>query len=150
MKIALFPGSFDPFTKGHEEIVNRALSIFDQVVVAIGIHHEKKSCSPIEERIKAIENCFPGKNVKIIQYDGLTGELCQKMGIQFIVRGVRNSTDYEYERSIAITNQQLFGVETLFLMSDPQFSHISSTIVRDLIKHGGDISSMVPNSSLKK
>jgi pantetheine-phosphate adenylyltransferase len=150
MKIAVFPGSFDPLTKGHEEIINRALPLFDKVIIAIGTHPYKSGLFSIEERISFIENCFKDHPIEVRHYIGLTGDFCNQVGAQFIIRGLRNSLDFEYEKDIAHTNKILFNIDTLFFIADQATSHISSSIVRDIYKHGGDISKLVPQSVISK
>lgn len=150
MKIAVFPGSFDPLTKGHEEIIKRALPLFDKVIIAIGTHPDKTGLFPIEERKSFIENCFKHDPIEVRHYFGLTGDFCKEVGAKFIIRGLRNSLDFEYEKDIAHTNKILFDIDTLFLIADQTTSHISSSIVRDIYKHGGDISKLVPYSVISK
>lgn len=150
MKIAVFPGSFDPLTKGHEEIIKRAIPLFDKVIIAIGTHHDKRSLFSIEERKQFIENCFKNQPIEVKDYTGLTGSFCKEVGAKIIIRGLRNSFDFEYEKEIAHTNKLLFNVDTLFLISDQKTSFISSSIVRDIFKHGGDISQLVPKSVIIK
>jgi pantetheine-phosphate adenylyltransferase len=150
MKIAVFPGSFDPLTKGHVEIIKRALPLFDKVIVAIGIHHEKKGLFSIEERSCFIQNCFINQHIEVHSYVGLTGDFCKLVGAKYIIRGLRNSLDFEYEKDIAHNNKILFDIDTIFLISEPSTSHISSTIVREIYQYGGDISHLVPNSVISK
>lgn len=150
MRIAVFPGSFDPLTKGHEEIIKRAIPLFDKVIIAIGTHHDKSGLFSIEERKSFIKHCFNNDSIEVHHYAGLTGDFCKQVGAKFIIRGLRNGIDFEYEKDIAHTNKILFDIDTLFLIADPSTSHISSTIVRDIFKHGGDISQLVPNSVISK
>lgn len=150
MRIAVFPGSFDPITKGHEEIIKRALPLFDKVIIAIGIHHEKPGLFSYEDRKSFITQCFNNLPIEVYHYSGLTGDFCKQVGAKFIIRGLRNGIDFEYEKEMANTHKILFDIDTLFLISDPSTSHISSTIVRDIFKHGGDISKLVPNSVISK
>ena len=146
MKRAIFPGSFDPFTKGHYSIVMRALPLFDHIVIAIGQNSEKSSMTPVEERIAGLERLF-GKESKIsvLKYSGLTMDFCKAQNAQFIVRGLRNGQDFNYEQSIAQTNLKLGAVETIFLSAEPHLSHLSSTIARDIAKYGGDIQTFLPD-----
>lgn len=144
---ALFPGSFDPFTAGHLNILKRALTIFDEVVVAIGINIDKKGFFSPEKKIEIIRQATAGiDGVRIIKYDNLTVDICRELGIRHIVRGVRNMIDFETERSIADANRRLAPeIETVIIPTSQEFAHISSTAVRDLIKHDGDTSMFVPD-----
>jgi len=145
MKVAVFPGSFDPITKGHVDIIHRALPLFDKIIIAIGIHHEKQPFFNLETRKNHIAQVFNDPKIEIDSYTGLTGKYCIEKQAQFIIRGIRNSIDFEYEKDIAQNNAQLFGIETVFLMSKPEFSHISSTIVRDLLKNNGSVQHLIPD-----
>jgi pantetheine-phosphate adenylyltransferase len=146
IKRALFPGSFDPFTKGHEAVVHKALELFDEVVIGIGINSSKASLFTLENRIKHIRSLFPDeKKIQIETYQKLTVDFCKDINAQFIVRGLRDSKDFEYERSIAHMNQVLSGIETVFFLTDQQFAAVNSTIVREIFKNGGDISHFVTN-----
>ncbi len=145
MKIAVFPGSFDPITKGHEDVINRALPLFDKIIIAIGLHHEKNGFFPIEDRISFINQCFQNPKIDVHTYSGLTGNFCIENNAKFILRGIRNGIDFEYEKDMAQNNKKIFQIDTLFFISTPELSFISSTIVRDLLKHNGDISSLVPH-----
>lgn len=149
MKTAVFAGSFDPITKGHEDVVLQALKVFDEIIIAIGVNIDKKYAFPIEKRIKMIENTFAEcPNVKVVSYDGLTVDLCKKMNAGFIIRGLRNTTDFEYESVIAEANKKLNpDVETVFFLADPALRCVSSTVVRDLIRHGADLSDFIPEKS---
>ena len=143
---ALFPGSFDPFTAGHLNILKRALTMFDEVVVAIGINIDKRSFFPLEKKIEIIRQATAGlEGVSIINYDSLTIDACRSLGIKHIVRGVRNMIDFETERSIADANRRLApDIETVIIPTAQEYAHISSTAVRDLLKHGGDTSLFLP------
>lgn len=146
-KIAVFPGSFSPFTLGHKSVVDSALSLFDKVIIAIGNNSEKNEYFSIEERLEWI-NAVYGSNPKIEveRYEGLTVNLCKKVSANFIVRGLRDSHDFKFEKNIAQMNKELNSdIETIFIITPPKFSHISSTILRDIIKNGGDISEFIPN-----
>ena len=144
--VALFPGSFDPFTAGHLNILKRALTMFDEVVVAVGINQDKRGFFTMEKRLDIIRQATAGlSGVSIIQYDNLTIDTCRQLGIRHIVRGVRNMIDFETERSIADANRRLAPeVETLIIPTAQEFAHISSSAVRDILKHGGDYSAFIP------
>ena len=147
MKKALFPGSFDPITLGHYDIICRATALFDEIVVAVGENADKRYTFTTEERMAFIEKAFAGnEKVKVVSYQGLTVNFCKKLDIPFILRGLRNPADFEFERAIAHTNRDLAGVETLFLLTAVQTSHISSSIVRDVIRNRGDYTLLVPES----
>lgn len=146
MKIAVFPGSFDPLTKGHEDVIIRALPLFDKIIIAIGLHHEKNSFFPVEKRISFINQCFQNPKIEVQTYTGLTGDFCIQNDAEYILRGIRNGIDFEYEKDMAQNNKKIFNIDTLFFISKPELSYISSTIVRDLLKHNGDISSLIPNN----
>lgn len=145
-KIALFAGSFDPITLGHCDIIYRSIHFFDEVIVAIGSNSNKKYLFTEEERLNQLKKVFSGiPQIRVMPYSGLTVDFAKKMEVDYLIRGLRNSNDFLYEQSIAQTNFQISGIDTFFLITQPQFSHISSSIVRDLIQNGGDISSLVPN-----
>lgn len=146
MKVAVFPGSFDPLTFGHIDIINRGSLLFDEVIVAIGINTQKNYLYPLEKRIAFIEAAFKNnKSISVDCYEGLTIDFCKKRGAQYLLRGLRTGIDFEYEKSIADANKSLSGIETISLFSAPQFAFISSTIVRDIIMHGGDLSKFTPS-----
>lgn len=148
MKIALFPGSFDPITKGHESIVRRALPLFDKIVIAVGINVEKRYFFPIEKRVSWIKSVFAGQNkVEVITYEGLTVELCRKLNLHYILRGLRTSADFEFERSIGQMNKKMMPeLETVFFLTTPEYTALNSSIVRDIIRNGGDASQFVPDA----
>jgi len=149
MKRGVFPGSFDPFTKGHEVVVHKALELFDEVVIAVGVNSSKTSMFSLEKRIAHIQSQFSStKKVKIEVFQKLTVEFCKDVDAQFIIRGLRDSKDFQYERSIAHMNHSLSGIETVFFLTDPEFSAINSTIVREIYKNGGAIDKFVTNSEL--
>lgn len=143
--IALFPGSFDPFTAGHLNILKRALTMFDEVVVAVGINQDKRGFYDNDQKIDIINQATKGlSGVRVVQYDGLTVDICRELGIRHIVRGVRNMIDFDNERSFADTNRRLAPeIETIIIPTAQEFAHISSSAVRDLIKHDGDTSLFV-------
>jgi pantetheine-phosphate adenylyltransferase len=146
-KTALFPGSFDPFTAGHLNILNRALTMFDEVVVAVGINQDKRGFFTMDQRMDIIRQAVRGlEGVRIIKYDSLTIDACRELGIRHIVRGVRNMLDFENERAIADANRRLApDIETLIIPTAQEFAHISSSAVRDILKHRGDTSLFLPD-----
>ena len=147
MKRAVFPGSFDPVTLGHVDIIERALPLFDEIILAIGINLDKKYMFSLEERVRFLEETFKGESKIIVRtYNGLTVDFCTKEKAAFILRGLRNTIDLEFEKTIGQTNYRLAGIETVFLISSPGKSHVSSTVVRDIKKHGGDYSILVPDA----
>lgn len=146
MRTAVFPGSFNPFTKGHKSIVDRALRMFDHIIIAIGQNIDKpddveKARLRKEEIASLFKDCG---NVSVETYDGLTVDFCKKCGATAILRGIRNSIDFEYEKNIADVNMRIAGIDTVFLVTEPQYGCISSTIVRDLSRHGYDVSEFLP------
>lgn len=146
MKIALFPGSFDPFTIGHYDIVTRGLSLFDKVIVAIGRNCDKHGMCPVSEREEAIRRVFAAEpRVEVCVYDTLTADFAHRVGAQFLLRGVRSVQDFEYERSMAEANRQIGDIETVLLYTRPEYAHISSSLVRDLISYGHDVSAYMIN-----
>ncbi|TAF10723.1 MAG: pantetheine-phosphate adenylyltransferase [Flavobacterium sp.] len=151
MKKAIFPGSFDPITNGHYDIIKRGVSLFDEVIVAIGVNAEKKYMFSLEDRKRFIEEAFKDEpKVKVITYSGLTIDLCKKENAEFILRGLRNPADFEFEKAIAHTNRVMSKIETVFLLTAARTSFISSSIVRDVLRNGGDISQLVPKAVLDK
>lgn len=147
MRRALFPGSFDPLTLGHYDIIKRGIHLFDEIIVAIGINAEKKYMFSIEERKKFIEEAFNAHpKVRVVTYEGLTVDFCKKINAQFILRGLRNPADFEFEKAIAHTNRKLSKIETVFLLTASETSFISSSIVRDVIRNNGDYTKLVPES----
>lgn len=145
MRRAIFPGSFDPFTIGHADIVRRGLDLFDEVIIAVGRNINKPGITPAEVRKEAIERAFQGDaRVRVVIYNELTVDLAKKLEAQFILRGARSSIDFEYERSIAEANAALAGLETVLLYSKPELAYISSTLVRDLQSYGKDVKHLLP------
>lgn len=147
MKRAIFPGTFDPITLGHIDIIDRALPLFDELIIAIGVNADKKTMFSLERRMAFIEEFYKDKHrIKVMSYTGLTAKFCLEQQAQFILRGLRNSTDLNYEQPIAQTNYKMAKVESVFLLSAPEVSNISSTIVRDIMRNGGDFTPFVPPS----
>ena len=147
MKRAVFPGSFDPITLGHLDIIERSIPLFDEIIIGIGNNSEKKYMFPLNKRISFIEDTFSQYDkVYVNQYEGLTIEFCKKIKADFILRGLRNPADFEFEKAIAHTNRKLSGIETVFLLTAAKTSFISSSIVREIISNQGDYSLLVPPS----
>lgn len=144
----MFPGSFDPITRGHENIIRRALPLFEKVIVAVGENSEKKSYFSIEKRESWIRAVFADEpRIEVTRYSGLTVDFCRKVNARFILRGLRTSADFEFERSIGQVNKNLYPeIETVFLLTTPEFTALNSSIVRDIIRHGGDASQFVPEA----
>jgi len=147
-RVAIFPGSFDPFTVGHESVVKRAIPLFDKIVIMIGFNANKRSFFPIEKRLKWINEVFKDEpKVTVESHEGLTVDFCKKVNAQYILRGLRTSADFEFERAIAQVNRAMIPeVESVFLLTIPEHSPINSTIVRDIIRSGGDASRFVPSA----
>ena len=147
-RVAIFPGSFDPFTRGHESIVRRALPMFDRFVIAIGVNADKRSFMSMEQRKAFIESVFQDEpRVKVISYENMTVDIAREVGAQFIVRGVRLIQDFENEKHLAEVNRDLSGIETILLYTLPEYSHISSSIVRELARFGQDVSGYLPEDA---
>jgi len=147
MKRAIFPGSFDPITLGHFDIIERGVTLFDELIIAIGINADKKYMFSLEERKKFIEDSFKeNPKIKVVTYKGLTVDFCQKNDVDFILRGLRNPADFEFEKAIAHTNRDLAPIETVFLLTAAKTSYISSSIVRDVIRNDGDYTKLVPEA----
>lgn len=147
MRKAIFPGSFDPITLGHYDLIKRSIPLFDEIVVAIGINAEKKYMFSLEERRQFIEASFADEpTVSVVTYEGLTIDLCKKLKANFILRGLRNPADFEFEKAIAHTNRKLSKIETVFLLTASKTSYISSSIVRDVIRNGGEYELLVPDA----
>jgi len=145
IKTAVFAGTFDPFTIGHQEIVNKALPIFDKIIIAIGTNEEKTPLFPLVERMEMISKSFISNEKIIIEkYAGLTGMFCKKNNAQYLIRGIRNAVDFQYENDLAQANTEIFGIETVFFMTSPTLSHVSSSLVRELYKNKGDYLNYLP------
>lgn len=145
MKVAIFPGSFDPFTIGHYSIVKRALSFVDHVVIAIGVNGAKKSLFTVEKRKEIIQKAFQNdSHISVQSYDCLTVDFAREVGADVILRGIRSIADFEYEKTIADANRRISGIDTILLFTEPQHSFISSTVVRDVLKYGKDLTSFLP------
>jgi pantetheine-phosphate adenylyltransferase len=147
-KTGLFAGSFDPFTKGHEAVVKKALELFDEIIIAIGINSTKQGYFHIEKRKEHIASLFENANVRIVTYEKLTVDLCKDEGASHLVRGLRDSKDFSYERSIAHMNETLSGIQTVFLLTDQQYAAINASIVREIHKNNGSIEAFVTNAHL--
>ena len=144
-RVAIFPGTFDPFTRGHYSVVRRALSMFDEVVIAIGVNALKRPMFTAEERVAMLEDLFADEpRVRVLSYSGLTVDVARECGAQFMLRGVRSVMDFEYERSIADVNREISGLETVMLFTEPMYAHISSSVVRELLSYGRDVTAFVP------
>lgn len=145
MKKAVFPGTFDPFTKGHYSLIERGLNLFDEIVIAIGVNESKSSYFSLEKRVQMIEKLFEKENrISVETYDCLTVDFAKKINADFILRGIRSVNDFEYEKTIADMNREIAGVETYILFTEPKYTHISSTTVRELLRYGHDIKDFIP------
>ena len=146
-KIALFPGSFDPFTKGHELIVKKSIKIFDEITVGIGVNNSKEYLFDIQKRIKHINSLFEGQsNINVSEFKTLTVNFCKKIDATHIIRGLRNSNDFEFEKTIAQMNKNISGIETLFFLTDEKYGSINSSLIREIYKHNGSIEKFVTNA----
>ena len=147
MKRAVFPGSFDPLTLGHYDIIMRGITVFDELIIAIGKNADKNYMFSLEERMQFINEAFKEeKQIKVLTYEGLTVDFCKEVDADYILRGLRNPGDFEFEKAIAHTNRKLSEIETVFLLTSSGKSYISSSIVRDVIRNGGDYTGLVPDS----
>ena len=145
MRKAIFPGTFDPFTLGHHSIVKRTLAFMDEVIIGIGYNDQKHCLLPIEKRLESIRKVYADEpRVKVLAYSGLTVDFAQEQGAEFMVRGIRSVKDFEYEESIADINRKLSGIETIFLFTEPELSTVSSSVVRELLRYGKDVSAFLP------
>lgn len=145
MKRAVFPGSFDPITLGHLDIIQRSIPLFDEIIIGVGTNSDKKYMFPLDKRMNFIKDTFAEfKSISVTQYEGLTIEFCKKVQADFIIRGLRNPADFEFEKAIAHTNRKLSGIETVFLLTAAKTSFISSSIVREIISNQGDYTQLVP------
>ncbi len=148
MKRAVFPGSFDPFTIGHYDIIQRAMPLFDEIVIAVGVNSQKKTLFDLDQRLQWLNKVFESNSkVRVDHFEGLTAHYCNKIDARYLIRGLRNASDFDYEKTISQLNS-IVGkeLETVFLIALPQYSHISSTIVREIIKGGGDASPFLPDT----
>jgi pantetheine-phosphate adenylyltransferase len=151
MRRAVFPGSFDPLTLGHKDIIDRGLPLFDEIIIAIGTNSTKKYMFTLEQRIDFIKKTFAEKTkIKVDTYHGLTIDYCKKVNSEYILRGLRNPADFEFEKAIAHTNRKMSKIETVFLLTSASTSYISSSIVRDILINKGDISLLVPKAVIEK
>jgi len=147
-RIALFPGTFDPFTIGHQSLVRRGLELVDEIIISIGKNERKTTYFPLEDRLQAIQNIYQDEpRIKVMSYDMLTVDFAEEQKARFILRGIRTVNDFEYEKSIADVNRKLKGIETFILFTEPEHTHISSSIVRELLNYGKDISQFVPKET---
>jgi pantetheine-phosphate adenylyltransferase len=147
-RIAVFPGSFDPITRGHESIILRALPLFEKVIVAVGENSEKRSYFSLEQRLAWLNQVFQSETgVEVVSYSGLTVDFCRKINASYILRGLRTSADFEFERGIGQINKLIYpDIETVFLLTLPEYTSVSSSIVRDVIRNGGDVTQFIPES----
>lgn len=144
-RIAIFPGTFDPFTIGHASLVERSLNVVDEIIIAIGINESKNTCYPLEERISMIESLYEDDDrISVKSYKGLTVDFAKENKSSIIIRGIRSVNDFEYEKTIADINKKISGIETIVLFTEPELTHISSTIVRELLRFGHNIDSFIP------
>ena len=145
-KVAVFPGSFSPFSIGHQSVVEKALPLFDKIIISVGVNSKKNQYFSIQERMQWIDSVYANnEKIEVKKYEGLTIDFCKKEGANFILRGLRDSHDFKFEKNIAQMNKGLnASIETIFIMTPPELSHISSSLIRDIIKNGGDVSKFIP------
>jgi len=145
---ALFAGSFDPFTIGHDAIVRRTLTLADQLIIGVGVNNEKRTLFSLEQRLSAIRELYENESrrIKVLSYDRLTVDFAREQKVDYIIRGIRNITDFEFEKNVARMNFELSGIETVLLFAEPQYEHVSSTVVRELLHYNKDISKFIPHS----
>jgi len=147
-RIALFPGTFDPFTIGHQSLVTRGLTMVDEIIISIGVNDTKQAYFPMEKRVEAIEKLYKDEpRIRVMPYDSLTVDFAVQVGAKYIMRGIRTVNDFEYEKSIADINRKLSGIETFVLFTEPEHTHITSSTVRELLRYGKDISPFVPKET---
>lgn len=145
-KIVVYPGSFDPITLGHESVIRRAMPLFDKIIVAIGQNNDKRNLFPIEKRIQWIKAIFKDEpKIEVQTYKGLTVNYCNEIGANFLLRGLRTSADFEFERSVGQINKKMGHIDTIFILAEPEYTPLQSSIVRDIFIHGGDVSPFISN-----
>ncbi|WP_430815735.1 pantetheine-phosphate adenylyltransferase [Carboxylicivirga sp. RSCT41] len=150
MKTAIFPGSFDPFTVGHEDVVRRGLSLFDKIIIAVGYNSNKRDFFPLDNRMQWIRDVFiSDERISVEKYEGLTVDFAREIGCTHILRGIRTSADFEYERAIAQVNKAMSGIDSVFLLTTPEHTPVNSSIIRDIVKHGGNAGQFLPEAIQK-